>query len=269
MGGASLLLLTGTGTGPSPAEPPFAVPTGPVRNVLSLAEQASAQWQIRAADPGKAGTTRHRVLVDVQDPVFTWVVRRQRLGGPPTGTGVFRARISGGSLTTPVDVAFAGNPVAGIPADGGQVSCDPVPVRLRAGDAIDILTWVDADTDGNLVSSNTPPVPGYDPGGAAGTWEQAAAAVPAHPGTGALRPSGLWAPSDRASWVLCGDSIAAEANSYLVQAARNHGFASVLAAMGGEGFYHYPAPGTTGWPPPCSTPTRSCPSTRSTTWAPA
>ncbi|WDH77939.1 SGNH/GDSL hydrolase family protein [Microbacterium esteraromaticum] len=189
--------------------------------------------------------TKHTVVSAVESPVVRWVLSKPALGGTVTSTATVRAAIRVGAGAF-VPVTFDGQPETSFPitASGEVViiESDPIPVTIPAGSEVTVNVWGNSDTGGAVQVSPNTWISGVDPGYILGGQ---ATVVDSTYSTGLLKPSmrpaAILGPGTFPSWVLTGDSITMTSNSHLERWARGTVRAAVKSAMGGEGWYHYPA----------------------------
>ena len=227
----------------SPAVPEGVVVTPPSGPSLNVATMCSVANIGRPATAGGAfAGTRHIVTVDVDSPVLAWDIFPGFQG--IDATGILRA-----AVTTPretVEVTFGGSPerVIESPSTAGVlVTTDPVPVKIKAGETITVLSWIDTP-GGQKVPADLTSVRPTDPGVGTGSWSTAPALTPRNGagsltgGIWSLRPSRIVAPTNRPSWVVVGDSIMQQSWTFGEMAVNALGQAGTKAAQGGNAYLY-------------------------------
>ena len=210
-------------------------PVGPDRNVATLCSVATAPASISGA-VGRMAAHRQTLVVDAIRPRLAWVIQGGFGGNTPTPY-TMRAAIAprGGA---PIPVTFDGEHEVSIPGTPTiTITSDPAPISALAGDVVDVYVWASNDHQADLTGF----LPGRDIGVSDGTYSQALTSLaPIGEARGTIRPARIIAPSDRPAWILAGDSIAQQGNSFLDRAAAVRGLAAVKSAMGGDGYQYYP-----------------------------
>lgn len=210
-------------------------PVGPDRNIATLCSVAAAPVSIGGA-VGRMAAHRQTLIVDAIRPRLAWVIRGGFGGTTPTPY-TMRAAIAPRD-GAPIPLTFGGEHEVSIPGTPAiTITSDPAPISALAGDVVDVYVWASGDHQ----VDQTGFLPGRDIGVSDGTYSQALTSLaPIGEARGTIRPARIIAPSDRPAWVLAGDSIAQQGNSFLDRAAAVRGLAAVKSAMGGEGYQHYP-----------------------------
>lgn len=226
--GGRLVWGEGGGAGPVP-------PVGPDRNVATLCSVTTAPATIGGA-AGRMAAHRQTLIVDAIQPRLAWVIQGGFMGNTPAAYRM-RAAIAplGGA---PIPLTFDGEHEALIPGNPTvTVTSDPAPISVLAGDVVDVYVWASGDHQADLTGF----LPGRDIGVSDGTYSQALTTLaPIGETRGTIRPARIIAPSDQPAWILAGDSIAQQNNSFLDRAAAARRLAAVKSAMGGDGYQYYP-----------------------------
>lgn len=214
-------------------------PVGPLLNVGT--RMCTANGGGRNVDAtGSMAATTHTLTVDATELTFEWDISKGML--PVTVGGTYRAAyaVNGGLYK---DFTFAGEKTftLGTTVSGLQtMKADPVAGSFFAGDQITIYSYVLPTAAGQPFGSTSGTAPGEPT--AAGEYSTAFGSL-RYDGTSsdwAMRPARVLATSDRPSWVVGGDSIMQQNNSYVEQALANLGLPASKTAQGGEAYAHFP-----------------------------
>ena len=219
-------------------------PLGPDRNVATMCS-AGIIARTPAVANGTYGSTDHALAVDVDGVVLEWVITNGYIA--PEEGGVLRAAVQAGDGPT-WTVTFSGSQTHRIDpaASGGSVviTSDPVPVKASAGEALNVLAWVDPDGTGTVPADGTSLL-ATDPGKGGGAWTVTPSLTPSTDpggqtssgGAWTLRPSRVVAPSDQPAWVAVGDSIVQQTWSWPERALSAR--PAVKVGVGGDAYIYY------------------------------
>lgn len=192
-------------------------PAGPLRNIG--AGCAIMNHPVEPAGvPGMLVAARIPVVVDVENPVMDFDVIFA--SGPVQNTPVAEIQVAVAvGDGEPVPVTFGGAQTARLvnprTNEAVTVKSDPVPLRARAGDVLNVYGFTGAPEGGRPVGDQAGFNPGTDAwysGGAtfAAAWNgvhitggQLGAKMLTH----GARPARILAPSNKDAWLLAGDSI--------------------------------------------------------------
>lgn len=215
-------------------------PTGPLLNVGTRMCTANGGGKPVPAT-GMLAATAHTLTVDATSLRFEWEVSNGML--PVTVGGTYRAAYSVNSGPY-IDLTFSGAKTftLGTQSNGLQViKADEITGNFFAGDTITIYSHVAPTGAGSPFGSTTGTIAGEPT--ATGEYATAFSSLryDGTPGDWALRPARMLAPSNRPSWVVGGDSIMQQNDSFVEQALANLGLPATKTAQGGEAYAHFPA----------------------------
>lgn len=221
-----------TGRVPSP-------PDGPLRNIGTRMATANGGGRQVPAGGFLAGT-KHTLAVDATSLRFEWDLARGQLHVDRDGTYRAAYSLNGGA---PVNLTFGGS--ESFTASANQVgvltvAADPVERSFFAGDVLTVWSWVSIESPGQPYGSITGTLENEVTN--AGSWGNGFAGA-SYDGTAndwALRPARIIAPSNQPAWVIGGDSIMQQHDSFIEQALGRVGVPAVKTAQGGEAYAHFP-----------------------------
>lgn len=190
---------------------------------------------------GALASTKHMIVVDATNLSFEWDISNGML--PVTVGGSYRASysVNGGSY---IDFTFSGSKTfeLGTTVEGLKViKADKIYGNFYAGDEITVYSYVLPGGAGSPFGSTTGTISGEQTATGAYSTAFSSLMFDGTPGDWALRPSRILANSDKKSWIVGGDSIMQQNDSYVEQALAGLGLPATKTAQGGEAYANFPS----------------------------